>query len=47
MFEAIVANFLNRILGRYVANLEQNQLKLSIFSGIAGCASGFVRQCRA
>lgn len=47
MFEAIVANFLNRILGRYVANLEQNQLKLSIFSGITGRTAGFGRQCRA
>lgn len=33
MFESIVANVLNRVLGRYVANLEQNQLKLSIFKG--------------
>ena len=33
MFESIVAHVLNRLLGRYISNLEQNQLKLSIFSG--------------
>lgn len=33
MFESIVATVLNQVLGSYVSNLEQNQLKLGIFSG--------------
>lgn len=34
MFESVVTAVLNKFLGDYVANLEQNQLNLGIFSGI-------------
>jgi vacuolar protein sorting-associated protein 13A/C len=34
MFETIVATVLNKVLGSYIADLEQNQLKLGIFNGI-------------
>ncbi|KAJ1653989.1 Vacuolar protein sorting-associated protein 13 [Dispira simplex] len=33
MFEAIVANLLNKFLGDYVANLETDQLKIGIWHG--------------
>ena len=33
MFESVVTAVLNKFLGDYVANLEQNQLNLGIFSG--------------
>ena len=33
MFESIVATVLNQVLGKYVDNLEQKDLKLGIFSG--------------
>lgn len=36
MLESIVAGVLNKVLGEYVANLEQKQLKLGIFNGICG-----------
>src|ERR1700733_1453704 len=33
MFESVVATVLNNVLGKYVSNLEQNQLNVGIFSG--------------
>ena len=33
MFEGIITSVLNKFLGDYVANLEQKQLNLGIFSG--------------
>ena len=33
MFESILASILNRILGKYIDNLEYNQLKLGIWNG--------------
>ena len=33
MFEGIVANVLNKILGDYVANLETRQLNIGIWQG--------------
>lgn len=33
MFESILASILNRVLGKYIDNLEYNQLKLGIWNG--------------
>lgn len=33
MFESILLNVLNRTLGKYISNLEYNQLKVGIWSG--------------
>jgi vacuolar protein sorting-associated protein 13A/C len=33
MFESIVASVINRILGKYIDNLQQNQLNVGIWSG--------------
>ena len=33
MFEGVVTAVLNKFLGDYVANLEQNQLNIGLFSG--------------
>lgn len=33
MFEGVVTAVLNKFLGDYVANMEQKQLNLGIFSG--------------
>ena len=33
MFESIVASIINRILGKYIDNLQQNQLTIGIWSG--------------
>lgn len=35
MFESVVTAVLNKFLGDYVANLQQNQLNVGLFTGIA------------
>lgn len=37
MFEGVVTAVLNKFLGDYVANMEQKQLNLGIFSGNFVC----------
>lgn len=36
MLESVVSTLLNRVLGAYVSNLNYNQLKIGIWSGIIG-----------
>jgi vacuolar protein sorting-associated protein 13A/C len=36
MFEQVVANLLNRVLGDYIDNLETNQLNIGIWAGMMG-----------
>ncbi|CAJ0755826.1 15667_t:CDS:10 [Entrophospora sp. SA101] len=36
MLESLVANVLNRVLGAYVSNLEDNQLNIAIWTGYLG-----------
>jgi len=34
MFEGIVVSLLNKLLGKYVDNLDTNQLSISVWKGI-------------
>ena len=33
MFEGVLAKFLNKLLGKYIANLENKQLEVAVWKG--------------
>jgi len=34
MFEGVVASLLNKLIGKYVDNLDSNQLSISVWKGL-------------
>ena len=44
MFEGILAKFLNKLLGKYISNLENKQLEVAVWKGDVKMSNLVIRQ---
>jgi len=43
VFESIVAELLNKVIGEYIENLDYTQLKVSLWGGKSACSDPTIR----